>query len=68
MEFLIKKLSVDNILLGTDYPFPLGEINPGDLIESMKLSQDHEKDRIMKAKMLGENALHFLGCKKSSFE
>ena len=26
----------DKIMLGTDYPFPLGELEPGKLIESMK--------------------------------
>jgi len=43
-------------MLGTDYPFPLGELEPGKLIESMT---DLEKDS--KAKLLGENAMKFLG-------
>ncbi len=25
----------DKVMLGTDYPFPLGELEPGTLIESM---------------------------------
>ena len=25
----------DKVMLGTDYPFPLGELQPGSLIESM---------------------------------
>ena len=25
----------DRVMLGTDYPFPLGELEPGSLIESM---------------------------------
>lgn len=25
----------DKVMLGTDYPFPLGELQPGTLIESM---------------------------------
>ena len=25
----------DKVMLGTDYPFPLGELEPGSLIESM---------------------------------
>lgn len=26
----------DKVMLGTDYPFPLGELQPGSLIESME--------------------------------
>lgn len=26
----------DKVMLGTDYPFPLGELEPGTLIESMR--------------------------------
>ena len=33
---LIKK---DRIVLGSDYPFPLGELNAGSLIESSKYSK-----------------------------
>ena len=29
-------IGVDNVLLGTDYPFPLGEHHPGKLIESIQ--------------------------------
>lgn len=29
-------LSQDKVMLGTDYPFPLGELQPGSLIESME--------------------------------
>lgn len=33
----------DKVMLGTDYPFPLGELEPGTLIESM-----HEFDGTLK--------------------
>jgi len=26
---------VDRVMLGTDYPFPLGELEPGKLVDSM---------------------------------
>lgn len=26
----------DKVILGTDYPFPLGELEPGKLIDSME--------------------------------
>lgn len=38
---LLKKVGIkffffqDKVILGTDYPFPLGELEPGKLIESM---------------------------------
>ena len=61
LAFLIKKLGVDKIALGTDYPFPLGELVPGGLIESGPLS------KIEKEKMLYLNALDWLGFTKEQF-
>ena len=61
LAFLIKKLGVDKIALGTDYPFPLGELVPGALIESGPLS------KIEKEKMLYLNALDWLGITKEQF-
>lgn len=34
LEYLIKLVGADQVMLGTDYPFPLGELEPGKLIES----------------------------------
>lgn len=39
-------------MLGTDYPFPLGELQPGTLIESMD-----EFDETMKVQSLFENTM-----------
>lgn len=36
----------DKVMLGTDYPFPLGELQPGTLIESMDEFDDKLKVRI----------------------
>jgi tryptophan 2,3-dioxygenase len=44
----------ERVMLGSDYPFPLGEHRVGTLIRSSHLSDD-EKDRL-----LGGNALEFL--------
>lgn len=33
----------DKVMLGTDYPFPLGELEPGTLIESMDEFDDKLK-------------------------
>jgi aminocarboxymuconate-semialdehyde decarboxylase len=54
LEFLIKLFGAQRVALGSDYPFPLGESEPGKLIESMKLSQ---KD---KARLLAGTAAEFL--------
>lgn len=40
--------------LGTDYPFPLGELEPGALIESASISEK------TKRKLLCKNALAWL--------
>jgi aminocarboxymuconate-semialdehyde decarboxylase len=59
LRLLLTKLGEDRIVLGSDYPFPLGEAEPGRLIES--LSELSEKARMQ---LLRENALAFLGLKK----
>jgi aminocarboxymuconate-semialdehyde decarboxylase len=47
----------NKICLGSDYPFPLGEHKPGELIESMKLAKEIEE------KLLYKNAFDWLGMK-----
>jgi aminocarboxymuconate-semialdehyde decarboxylase len=37
LKMLIKLFGAQRIALGSDYPFPLGETKPGQLIESMKI-------------------------------
>jgi aminocarboxymuconate-semialdehyde decarboxylase len=54
LDHIIALMGEDKIALGTDYPFPLGELQPGKLIRSMDYSRD------LKAKLLGENALGWL--------
>jgi aminocarboxymuconate-semialdehyde decarboxylase len=55
LEYLVKTLGADKITLGTDYPFPLGELQPGKLINSLPFSGK------IKEQMLGQNALDWLG-------
>ena len=57
LEVLVKLFGEDKICLGTDYPFPLGELEPGKLIESMNFNS------ITKEKLLSKNALEWLGLK-----
>ena len=55
LDYLINKVGIDKIALGTDYPFPLGEPEPGSLITNSSLSNDD------KQKLLSQNALDWLG-------
>ena len=52
----------DKIALGTDYPFPLGETEPGTLIESMA-----ELSERTKARLFSGTALEFLGLDAAQF-
>lgn len=56
LRFLIDLLGTDRIALGSDYPFPLGEHRPGELIESMPDLTQHQRQQ-----MLSESARQFLG-------
>ena len=61
MAYLIDTLGENQIALGSDYPFPLGEHHPGNLIEGMELS-DATKQRL-----LAGTALEWLGLDMSEF-
>jgi len=54
LELLIDVFGADKIALGSDYPFPLGEARPGEMIQSMKLSKE------VKELLLSKNALQWL--------
>lgn len=62
LEYLVKSVGADKIALGTDYPFPLGELQPGNLIETSKFDDE------TKAKMLHGAALEWLNLEKVFFE
>lgn len=61
LRYLIKNIGPDRICLGTDYPFPLGELSPGEVIEQSDL------DQRTKEKLYHESALEWLGLKKEFF-
>jgi aminocarboxymuconate-semialdehyde decarboxylase len=61
LDYLVKLVGADQIALGTDYPFPLGEAEPGKLIENA--SYDEE----IKAMLLHGAALNWLNLEKSIF-
>jgi tryptophan 2,3-dioxygenase len=48
-------MKAEHVMLGSDYPFPLGEHRVGDLVRSGRLSSR------VKEQILGSNAVEFLG-------
>jgi aminocarboxymuconate-semialdehyde decarboxylase len=62
LDYLIKLAGAERVALGTDYPFPLGELEPGKLIETMNFDEE------TKAKLLHGAALGWLKLNKSLFE
>lgn len=54
LRYIIKVMGGDNICLGSDYPFPLGEHHPGMLIGEMNFEEG------LKEKLLHQNALNWL--------
>jgi aminocarboxymuconate-semialdehyde decarboxylase len=60
LQFLVSIMGGDRVLLGSDYPYPLGEIRAGTLIRESQFSAE------MKKKMLGDNAVRFLNLSASN--
>ncbi len=56
LRYLIKLMGTERIALGSDYPFPLGEVEPGKLIESLAELAAADRERV-----LAGTALEFLG-------
>ncbi len=61
LDFVIETMGEDFVALGTDYPFPLGELEPGKLIKGMNYSDQ------LKTKLLSDNALNWLSLDKKQF-
>ena len=57
LKMLLKLFGADRVAFGSDYPFSLGEMRPGKLIESMNL---HEKE---KAQLFSGTVREFLRLK-----
>ena len=62
LRYLVGLVGEDRIALGSDYPFPLGEHEPGRLIESMDDLTERTRRRL-----LAGTALEFLGLEASAF-
>jgi aminocarboxymuconate-semialdehyde decarboxylase len=62
LRFLIDTVGIDRVMLGTDYPFPLGEQEPGSGINALQLSHA-EQEQLFHA-----SALSWLGCDIRQFQ
>ncbi len=47
LRFLIDVMGEDRVMLGSDYPFPLGEIPPGGLIRDAGTLTNNEKQKLL---------------------
>ena len=62
LQYLVRLMGPQRVALGSDYPFPLGEACPGQMIEQMDgFSED---TRVL---LLGGAALEFLGLGEAAF-
>lgn len=61
LNYLIDLIGSDRIALGSDYPFPLGELNTGALIESMDFDEE------TRANLLYKSGLSWLNMKADQF-
>ena len=61
LDYIVDLVGANRVALGTDYPFPLGELEPGKLIHS----SDFPKE--VKEMLLHGSALEWLGTDKSQF-
>ncbi len=63
LRHLIELVGVERVALGSDYPFPLGEPVPGELIESVGDLSPEDRDRL-----LSGTCLEFLALERKVFE
>jgi aminocarboxymuconate-semialdehyde decarboxylase len=62
LRFLVDTMGADRVMLGSDYPFPLGEERVGALVRESSLPEDARNQ------LLGGNAMRFLGLKAQEAE
>jgi aminocarboxymuconate-semialdehyde decarboxylase len=58
LELLVKCSGIDRVMFGTDYPFPLGEIDMGSLVKNHR-----QLSPVQKKLILGNNAKNFFDIK-----
>ena len=63
LRYLIQVFGADKIMYGTDYPFPLGDLEHGKFIEEMK-----DVSAATKVQLFEGSVLNWLGLKKEQFQ
>jgi len=61
LDYVVNLMGPERLALGTDYPFPLGELQPGQLIHSMSY------DDSIKQRLLAGTALEWLNLNAAQF-
>ncbi|HEX5756877.1 MAG TPA: amidohydrolase family protein [Arenimonas sp.] len=62
LRYLLDTVGIERVMMGTDYPFPLGEQEPGAGIAALQLPEAEQ------ARLYHGTALEWLGLAKSRFE
>lgn len=62
LRYLIDTVGIERVMLGTDYPFPLGEQEPGSGIMALSLTHSEEEQ------LFHGSALSWLGCDIRQFQ
>jgi aminocarboxymuconate-semialdehyde decarboxylase len=61
LDYIVELVGANRVSMGTDYPFPLGELIPGEMIKQMPY------DDAKKETLLSGSALEWLGMEKKFF-
>ena len=61
LRYMIDLMGAESIAMGSDYPFPLGEHRPGELVESMAL------DEATRDRLLAGTALEWLNLDRAAY-
>jgi aminocarboxymuconate-semialdehyde decarboxylase len=62
LDYVVKLMGANRVSMGTDYPFPLGELVPGEMIRQMEQYSDEQKEML-----LSGSALQWLKLEKADF-
>jgi len=62
LDYVVKLMGATRVSMGTDYPFPLGELVPGEMIRQMEQYSDEQKEML-----LSGSALQWLKLEKADF-
>lgn len=61
LNLVVSKIGAEKVMLGTDYPFPLGELEPGKIIREANV------DEITNGYIRGQSCLDWLGADAQRF-